>query len=154
MMSMIAIEIDFDVYKAIEAERRSFDEPRNSALRRLIRLPEARDTPPTPAPVPQGWRGGGVNLPASSQVRMSYSGRTHEGSIEKGAWVVEGRRYKSPSGAASGVARTKEGNPTKLDGWIYWEVLLPGSGEWVRLGELRRQARRRSGEGSDGLLDF
>lgn len=141
---MITIEIDFDVYKAIETERRSFEETRNDALRRLLSLP------PTPALAPpavpdlaNAWKGDGVRLPGGTKTRMIYSHRTHEGVIEKAAWMVEGQRFKSPSGAASGVARTKKGEPVKLDGWLYWEVLLPGGEQWTKLSELRRQARSR-----------
>ena len=84
---------------------------------------------------------------------MTYSYKTYEAVIERRAWYAGGQRYKSPSGAASGSARTKQGNPVKLDGWLYWEVLMPGADRWVTLHELRRQARKRLSEGLK-LLDF
>ncbi len=37
-MSLTPIPVDLDVYKALEANRRTFDEPHNSILRRLLNL--------------------------------------------------------------------------------------------------------------------
>jgi hypothetical protein len=40
---------------------------------------------------------------------MSYNGRQYAGEIVDGKWVIEGKTFDSPSGAASGVALTKSG---------------------------------------------
>ena len=138
MSDLKTIEIDFEIYKRIEAERRSFSEPPYIALRRLLNLPEAQSrASPTNVDVGRSWFAEGVTLPHGTSVRMSYNGRRHEGEIVDGKWVIEGRSFDSPSGAASGVATTKRGRKTRLDGWIYWEVLLPGSEEWKPIAALR-----------------
>ena len=135
---MRTIEIDFDIHKAIEMERRGFDEAPNAALRRLLKLPAAHEQERAAADSDGGgWVGDGVRLPNGTLLRMSYSRRTHEGVIDRNAWLVEGRIFKSPSDAASGVARTRQGKRTRLNGWAYWEVVLPGTKEWLRLAELR-----------------
>jgi hypothetical protein len=137
MSTMQTIEIDFDVHKCIEMERQNFDESPNAALRRLLGL----DRSAAP-PAPRGgrpWRGKPrgsleyVILEHSTALRMSYNGRQHTGQIDDGEWLVEGRRYRSPSAAAGGVGRTKEGKRTSLDGWRYWEFRRPGETEWRRL---------------------
>lgn len=133
-----SIEIDFDVHKRIELARESFSETPNAVLRRLLGLDAA--TPRSLTAAHSGmrsWSGKGVLLPHGSRVRMEYNGRTHEGEILDGAWSVEGERFSSPSAAAGGVARTKDGNRTNLDGWIYWSVLPPGQDSWVKLADLR-----------------
>ena len=138
---MRTIEIDFDVHKLIEVERRGFDEAPIVALRRLLGLPEAVEPPATAAPQASGgWHGEGVHLPNGTKLRMSYSGRTHDAAINGGRWFAEGKTFDSPSGAASGVALTKAGKRTRLDGWGYWEAKLPGEKEWVRIGSMRAQA--------------
>jgi hypothetical protein len=71
---------------------------------------------------------------------MRYNGRTHEGVVVRNVWLVEGREHYSPSGAASAVARTKAGKATKLNGWNYWEVLLPGETAWRPIMGLYREA--------------
>jgi len=139
------IQIDLDVHKLIEAERRSFDEPSLTALRRLLGLPEKLPTtPPGPSSIsPEGgrpWSSKGVVLPHGTHLRMSYNGRTHTGKIIDGKWHVEGNVYSSPSGAASDVAITKRGTKTSLDGWEYWEVKRPTDAHWVRLLELMPKA--------------
>jgi len=146
---MRTIEIDFDVHKRIEMERTGFDDPPNAALRRLLGLgdPQARAASAAPqsggaGAGARGWSGDGVHLPHGTQLRMSYSGRAHQGQIDGESWLVEDRRFTSPSGAAGGVALTKKGRHPRLDGWIYWEVKFPGSDEWERLHALREQAKR------------
>lgn len=138
MAEFRSVDIDFDVHKRIELARESFSETPNAVLRRLLGLD-------APQPVQQvigasavrAWSGKGVQLPHGTRVRMDYNGRTHEGEIIDGSWLVEGVRYSSPSAAAGGTARTKGGKRTNLDGWIYWWALMPGEETWVKLSEMR-----------------
>ncbi len=142
MSGFRSIEIDFDVHKAIEAERRSFAEKENEVLRRLLKLPPAPVVPPVPAtPGQRAWSGENATLPHGTLLQMTYNGRTHEGQIIDGKWVVEGKSFDSPSGAASGTARTRDGRNPSLDGWSYWLVKRPDDANWVRLGNLRRLRR-------------
>jgi hypothetical protein len=139
MPEFTTIEIDFDVYKLIEAERRSFDEPRIDALRRLLKLPPKAIAGRTNNSRPSGraWSGEGVTLAHGTRVRMRYNGRRYEGEIADGKWVIEGTTFDSPSGAASGIAITKKGKTTRLDGWIYWEIQAPGDTGWTPINTLR-----------------
>lgn len=139
MSEMRTIEIDFEVHKKIEMERTSFNEPPNAALRRLLGIDKSGPKASTPIPPSSGrpWAGKGVMLPHGTELRMEYNGRVHTGHIDNGRWVVEGREFKSPSAAAGGVALTKDGRHTSLDGWIYWNVKRPGDGNWINLSSLR-----------------
>lgn len=138
MSEMRPIEIDFDVHKKIEFERKNFAESPNEVLRRLLKIAGQ-----SPAPTPtqsngRPWSGKGVTLVHGTELRMEYNGRQHAGAIENGEWLVEGNRFKSPSAAAGGVAITKNGKRTKLDGWIYWYVKRPGDSGWTALNQFRR----------------
>ena len=137
MGELRTIEIDFDVHKKIETERTSFSESPNDVLRRLLRLGSATETEVI-SRTGRSWSGKGVTLPHGSEVRMEYNGRRYAGTISDGEWLVEGQRFKSPSAAAGGVAVTKDGKHTRLDGWNYWSVKRPGDGEWVAIRALRR----------------
>jgi len=130
------IEIDIDVHKLIEAERRSFSERSNDALRRLLGLSEASQVAPPPANS-KPWTSEGVTLPHGTLLRMSYNKRTYEGEVADGEWVIDGKPFTSPSGAASALGVTKKGDKTKLDGWIYWRCKRPGDDTWVLLDSLR-----------------
>jgi hypothetical protein len=125
------IEIDFDVYKLIENERRGFDDTPLSALRRLLKLPELSPTKRIELGTGRAWMQKGVTLDHGTLLRMEYNRRVHEGQIVDGRWLVEGKLYDSPSGAAVGVARTKSGKQTALDGWEYWNFKRPGSNLWA-----------------------
>lgn len=135
------IEVDFDVHRCIENERHGFYESPNDALRRLLRLGEPKSAsamaPPSSPPSRASWNDQGVTLPHGTPVQMRYNRRTYEGQIVDGSWVIGDRRFDSPSGAASGIAVTKKGKKTRLDGWIYWQVKLPGEDSWKPLESLR-----------------
>jgi hypothetical protein len=140
MSEFRTIEIDLDVHKRIELERKSFAESPNDALRRLLGLNGSNQIAHQPGmtePKGRAWSGDAVKLPHGTKVRMEYRGREHSGEVEDGEWVVEGRRFGTPSGAAAGVAKTKAGTPASLNGWDYWNVKRPGDEDWIRLKSLR-----------------
>ncbi len=85
----------------------------------------------------RSWSDEGVTLTHGTPIRMRYNGRLHEGEIVDGKWIVDGKTFDSPSGAASGVAITKSGKHTRLDGWVYWEAKLPGEDKWTHILSLR-----------------
>ena len=138
---MRQIEIDFDIHRLIQMERRSFDEPENEALRRLLRLgpgPRAAlaDQPDRPM---KAWSKGGVTLPHGTELRMEYNGILHLGRIVDGAWEVEGTRHKSASGAAQAVARGKDGQPVNINGKAYWRIRRPGDTDWTPYAALKKR---------------
>jgi hypothetical protein len=135
MQQYRTIDIDFDIHKLIEAERRSFDDPPNAALRRLMKLPAREESSTRPAG--RAWSSEGAALPHGSAVRMTYGEQLIEGTIDDGKWLCSGQTFDSPSAAASALALTKDGQTTSLNGWNYWEARLPGSSEWVQIKRLR-----------------
>ncbi len=140
---MKTIEIDFDIHKLIEAERTGFEEPEFVALRRLLGLPsENFQLSEIVAAKPEGrpFVEAGVSVAHGSEAQMFYLRGTqhYEGKFLDGYLVVNGCRYSSLSAAACDLARTKDGNKTSLNGWLYWEVREPGSHEWVPMQELRK----------------
>jgi hypothetical protein len=85
----------------------------------------------------RSWSDEDVTLPHGTLLRMNYSGRRYEGKIIDGKWIISGQSFDSPSGAASGIAVTRKGTKTKLDGWMYWHVKRPDDKEWVAINQLR-----------------
>jgi hypothetical protein len=141
------IEIDFDIHRMIENERRGFDEPPRAALRRLLKLPEENPLStavPSIAPHGRPWREGTVEIPHGSKARMSYQrgSQVFEGQFVDGKLVVNGREFHTLSSAASALARTKDGSVPSLNGWNYWEVCLPGQDRWIPMHVLRRPSRK------------
>jgi hypothetical protein len=146
------IAIDMEVHKRIEAARLSFEESDNAILRRLLRVGEAQPAgAPEPAAPPRRAKGGGaadggwskigrhgrtVFLPDGTLLRAAYGGRTVEGEVRDGAWLVNGAAYNSPSAALIANVQTKDGSPVNLNGWRHWEVRRPGEEVWLRLSEL------------------
>lgn len=140
---MKTIRIDFDIHQLIEAERRSFEEPENLALRRLLDLPDVSGT----LSEASNLRGGlpfvedGVSIKHGSKARMSYlrGAQQFQGEFLDGQLVVDGKSYPSLSAAACDLARTKAGKRTSLNGWNYWEVCEPHSDLWIPMSDLREE---------------
>ncbi len=137
MTDLRTIEIDFDVHKRIELERNSFSETPNEVLRRLLKINGRTNNRDQSDIAGRSWSGKRVTLPHGTQLKMEYNGRSYAGTIEDGEWVVEGKRFRSPSAAAGGIAITKDGKHTKLDGWMYWRAKRPGDAHWISINKLR-----------------
>ena len=141
-MHLQKIEIDFDIHKVIEAERRSFEEPPYVVLRRLLKMPlaETLDTQQLPAQkVGRPFIADGVSIPHGSLARMEYQRgqQVFEGQFLDGELVVEDKSFSSLSAAASALAVTKQGSKTRLDGWLYWQAKLPNESKWRPLSAMR-----------------
>ncbi|MBY0511410.1 MAG: hypothetical protein K2P94_14815 [Rhodospirillaceae bacterium] len=140
-----SIDIDWDIYKLVEAERSSFDEPHYVALRRLLKLPVPKASPATEVVGGRPWIEDGVEVPHGSLARMEYlRGRqVYEGRFLDGKLVVNGKSYEALSAAASALAKTRKGeSQPSLNGWLYWKAMFPGETEWRSLGAMRRSAQR------------
>jgi hypothetical protein len=148
MEELVPIEIDFDIHKLIEAERRGFREPQYHALRRLLKLPAAQVSESSEEAVAahgRSWREGLVEVPHGSLARMEYDrGRqVYEGKFLDGRIVVKGNSYGSLSEAAKALAVTKKGRSPSLNGWKYWSAKLPGENKWRPLEDMRNEALKK-----------
>jgi hypothetical protein len=133
---MATIDVDFDVFKALTMRRSSEDVTENDVLRELLGLPPKR---PSQSPSPQptqvethsDWIVKGVRLPAGTELRASYKGKTYLARVEGGALVLNGERFDTPSAAAMSITK----NP--VNGWTFWEARLSGQTSWRMLKALR-----------------
>jgi len=137
------IEIDVEVNRWLEGKRISFDQTHNDILRAEAGLPSHSPRSAAAANLTSNsdsggaWTAKGATLPAGTRLRMSYNGKSLNGVIESGTWLVNGARYVSPSAAASALAGVS------LNGWIYWEAQLPGTDRWQPVSKFRTEVARR-----------
>jgi hypothetical protein len=131
---MPTIQVDFDVFKAITARRASEEVTENDVLRQLFGLASATAGARAAGSrhQPGDWVSKGVRFPQGTQARAKYKGQLHLAEVKDGALVLNGKRHDSPSSAAMAVT-----NNTPVNGWTFWEVKLPGSGEWQTMKRLR-----------------
>ena len=145
---MRTIEVDFDIHQAIEAERRSFSEPPNAALRRLLGLGEgANPSEPTPVsppggsgngPTPGAWRSKGLTLAEGTALMLSYSEVRESGFVRAGQLAFDGQGYGSPSPAAMDVVqRHRGGDRVSINGWRHVYAQRNGDSRWRTLADLR-----------------
>jgi hypothetical protein len=82
----------------------------------------------------------GVVLPDGTLLSGTHNNAEHQAEVRGGWILLNGKRYKSPSGAATAIRGYSE------DGWRFLKVKRPQDSEWVILNELRDQesiAKRR-----------
>jgi hypothetical protein len=133
---MRTIDVDFDVFKALTARRSTEEVSENDVLRSLLGLPsKQRSTTPITVETADSndWIAKGVRFPTGTEFRASYKGQTWLGRVERGALVVNGKRFDTPSAAAVFITKS----PT--NGWTFWECRLPGQSSWQLIKGLRRK---------------
>ena len=130
---MPAIEVDFDVFKAITMRRPSEDVSENDVLRHVFGLPAKKAAHgDSSAPAPGDWVTKGVRFPAGTEFRAVHKGQTYLGRVEGGALALSGKRFDTPSAAAMSIT----GNP--VNGWTFWQARLPGQAGWKTIKTLRK----------------
>jgi hypothetical protein len=129
---MVALDIDFEVYKALTNRRATEDVSYNEVLRELLGLKASAAQSPTP---PSGWTCKGVTLPDGTELRAEFKGKLYTAKIVDRAWVQEGfkeRVFGSPSAAAFAIT------DTAYNGWGFWQVKRPSDPAWMPLSKLRK----------------
>lgn len=127
---MQAIEVDFDVFKALTLRRESEAVTPNDVLRRLFGL-DGPSGPTRQAADGEGWIWKGVRFQKGTDFRARYGGRTHVAQVVSGGLEIDGKVVTSPSRAARLVTGTS------VNGWDFWECRLPGQTAWRRISSLR-----------------
>jgi hypothetical protein len=148
---MRQINIDLDVHKLIEGERKSFDEPDIVILRRLLNLPPVRggnndeaafEKAKSPNSKKRSWIGTNrktgrrIELAHGTPAYADYSGQHLEAIIDDGKWRVGNKLYDNPSKAVMGHVITKDGTNPSLSGWREWKVEVGNPPRRVPLTEL------------------
>jgi hypothetical protein len=123
------INVDFEVFKELTSRRRSEDMTENDVLRELFGLTKPSRSAAADAGI--AWVTKGVSFPHGTEFRATYKGQQFNGVVKNGALVVNGKRFTSPSAAAVAIT----GNP--VNGWRFWECLLPGNTKWKVAADLR-----------------
>jgi len=128
---MQTIHIDFDVFKEITARRINESMTENDVIRNLLGL----DVTSSPEPADdehQPWQYNNVTFPHGTEFRAFYKFKWHSGKVLDGSFIVENRRFLSPSSAARSITHNS------VNGWRFWECKLPGDTKWALIDELRK----------------
>jgi hypothetical protein len=133
---MRTIEVDFDVFKALTSRRPSEEITENDVLRSLLGLSSKRGPAvPIAANIADAgdWIVKGIRFPMGTEFRANYKGQTWLGRVERGALVINGQRFDTPSAAATSITKSP------VNGWTFWECRLPGQASWQIIKGLRRK---------------
>lgn len=132
---MVAIDVDFEVFKELTVRRRSEVMTENEVIREVLGLSKPANHSKVVTASNNGgtpWVPKGVVFPHGTEFRATYKGQQHAGTVRNGALVLNGKRFSSPSAAAVAIS----GNP--VNGWMFWECLIPGATKWKTIADLRK----------------
>jgi hypothetical protein len=137
------LDVDLDVFKAITALIRTDGQEHNDVLRELLNLDSVVESeiPEQFLEFPNAlarfayagqFYSRGLVLPNGTKLRARYKGVQYFAEIQEGRWLAEdGTEFSSPSAAASSITQTT------VNGWRFWEGMLPGDRGWRRLEVIR-----------------
>lgn len=126
------IPIDLEVLRELTARLEGPNDNCNAVLRRMLEL-ESVSRAEQMDPAGEPWVCDGVIFPPGTDFRASYRGQLYSGRVERGALVVNGERFLSPSRAASSITGTS------VNGWKFWECLRGDDTKWVAIDGLRKR---------------
>ncbi len=136
MKNLTTIDIDLDVYKAIQKNLKSFDETPNEVLRRILEIDTEhsdKNISFTSSALSNQkyylWKG--TNFSVGLKLRKNYKQSLLQAEIIEKGFFHDGIIFNSPSAAA--VHATK----TQVDGWKFWEYFDAKSNQWKLLDKLR-----------------
>lgn len=148
--------IDVPIPKATHASLMKFaalsDDPTNigAVVTKLVKLVGEylhNDTPSQPEPPPtdfkefgQAWRSPrGDFFPIGRQLRAQYLGKVYLAEVTIKGIDFAGKTYDSPSAAAIAVKEStgKSGSAANTNGWEFWEMLEPKTGQWGSIAKLK-----------------
>jgi hypothetical protein len=131
---MVMVDVDFEVFKEITVRRRSEAMTENEVIREILGLSKPANHSRAAATSTGGtpWVSKGVVFPSGTEFRATYKGQQHTGAVQNGALVLNGKRFSSPSAAAVAITNSP------VNGWMFWECLLPGTSKWKTIAELRK----------------
>jgi hypothetical protein len=133
---MQQIEIDFDVYKALTAQRLNESHTYNDVLRAILKLPEKGFQPNWVTGDGRAGRViGGRFLPSGTNLRARYKSLIYSAAIMGDELVLEGgKKFRTASAAA------KEITGTNVNGLAFWEVKRPNDSEWKMIKALPKDS--------------
>jgi hypothetical protein len=134
---MQTIEVDFEVYKALTVRRETVVMTENDVIRNLLGLNVNIDDVDVDVndiveSLLSSWTIKGVIFPKGTKFRAEYKARMYYGEVQNGELVVDGKRFKSPSSAATEITKNS------VNGWKFWECKLPTSSAWRLISSLKK----------------
>ena len=105
---------------------------------------EPEPTPAEPKEFGQLWRSPrGDFFPIGLQLRAHYLGKTYSAKVTNSGIEFAGRTFDSPSAAAIAVkeAAGKSGSGANTNGWDFWEMLEPKTGQWGSIAALKKSRK-------------
>ena len=129
---MPTIQIDFDVFKELTAQRISESVTENDVIRKLLRMKNAKDDPFDKLLNQKPWPCKEISFPHGTEFRAIYKGQKYTGRVVNGALELNGERYSSPSSAAVSITGCS------VNGWKFWECSSPRPSNWTLIANMRR----------------
>lgn len=121
---LMKIELDFDVWQALQAARKSEADSTSAVIRRAMNLPE-------PQKQRRPWITKDGTFHDGTPFKAEYKGGEYYSKVVDGALVFEGERFKSPSAAARKITGGA------VNGRVFWKFKIKGDDPetWIPMKE-------------------
>jgi hypothetical protein len=78
------------------------------------------------------WMVSSTSFPSGSEFEAEYKGKRYSGVVKSGRLELnDGHKFTTPSAAAFHITGTK------VNGWRFWKCKVPGTLQFVPIGQLR-----------------
>jgi hypothetical protein len=130
-LAVTAIEVDFEVYKALTLLRESETTTYNDVIRQLLKLGKPKQNPASASAKGATYKG--IFFPDGTLFEATYKGRRYTAHIQDGVWIddLDGKPRTSPSHAVNKLTGTT------VNGWRFWRCRRPGETSWILLDKLQ-----------------
>jgi predicted CopG family antitoxin len=134
------IQVSPDTYRRIEDRAKPFEDSEpEDVIRRLLDKTESTNPKAFEEEGGADLVSKGGTIPHGSELRMNYKGREYHAVVDDGKIIWDGKAFSSPSEAAVAVIQSTGQDQTRANGWDYWKVKTPESGEWRLADEVREK---------------
>ena len=144
-METVQVGLRREVFERLKALAEPLVDDASSVVERLINHWESTPTGQRPTialkkPEAAYWRSArGEMFPVGAKLRAKYLGQTFEATVTSGGIDFKGRCFDNPSSA--GIAAKESlgttGKAASTNGWDFWEMHDPESGQWFSIDVLR-----------------
>jgi hypothetical protein len=128
MADTTKIDVTLDIYKLIEQNRISLEEPHYQILRRMLGLPLPKEKPLSEA---KYYLGEGVYVPYGTLFRRVYKGKEHIAEVKYDGIWLNGKKHPTINKAVNAISNSPQ------NAWKFWQVKRPQDSKWIPLNNLR-----------------
>jgi hypothetical protein len=136
---MRVIEVSDEVFRELQRRAEPFVDTPEDVIRRLLDIDPQASVQREAATGAADLVSHAGRVPHGATLRATYKGREFSAQVANGRVLWNGKVFDSLSSAAVGVIQSTGARRPTENGWRFWEVKDPVTGEWKRATEYQER---------------